>query len=285
MSGSVSIPSYLPTLFAANSPGDSLLASLYGNASTRTRGTTNPIAALTQARTGEAKQVAVIAAEPEVKRDIAEFTKALAAAKTPAELLANPVAMKVLLTANGLADQVPYKALATKALLSDGSKPGSLASQLPNSRWLSANKAMSFATKGLTLLNDPKTLAAITNGYAEVLWRTSLDQTTPGLSKALDFQTRASTITSVDQVLGDPTFRDVITTALGIPKEIAFQEIPAQERAISNRIDLKHFKDSKFVAQFTQRYLIAAQQAALQATGTGAPDLSTLAGQSAGLLV
>ena len=82
---------------------------------------------------------------------------------------------------------------------------------------------------------------------------------------------------------GDPTFRDVITTALGIPKEIAFQEITAQERAISNRIDLKQFKDAKFVAQFTQRYLIAAQQATSFATGV--PDLSTLAGQSAGLLV
>ena len=61
MSGSVSIPSYLPTLFAASSQGDSLLATLYGNAGSTTRGTINPIAALLQARTGEAKQVAVIA--------------------------------------------------------------------------------------------------------------------------------------------------------------------------------------------------------------------------------
>jgi hypothetical protein len=274
MSGSVnlSIPSYLPTLFASSSPGDSLLATLYGNAGP-TPGTMNPISALQQAKTGETSQVAVIAADPQVKRDLAQFTAALAAAKTPAQLLANPAALKVLLTANGLGDQLTYTALATKALLSDPSKPNSLASQLPDSRWLTMNKTYAFATKGLALLKDPKTIAAITSGYTEVLWRTGLDKTTPGLSNALDFQARASTITSVDQVLGDPTFRDVITTALGIPKEIAFQSITAQEQAISTRIDLTQFKDPKFVTQFTQRYLIASQQAA-----------SSQAGQSAGLL-
>src|SRR5258708_24455724 len=186
MSGSVnlSIPSYLPTLFASSSPGNSLLATLYGNADP-TPGMMNPIAALQQAKTGETSQVALIAADPQVKRDLAQFTAALAAAKTPAQLLANPAALKVLLTANGLADQVTYTALATKALLSDPSKPNALASQLPDSRWLTMNKTYAFATKGLTLLKDPKTIAAITNGYAELLWRTRLNQTTPGLSNAL----------------------------------------------------------------------------------------------------
>ena len=37
--------------------------------------------------------------------------------------------------------------------------------------------------------------------------------------------------------------------------------------------------------QFTQRYLIAAQQAASQNTATSGPDLTTLAAQSAGLIV
>ncbi len=285
MSGSVnlSIPSYLPTLFAASTPGNSLLATLYGYAGP-TPGTINPIAALQQAKTGETNQVALIAAEPQVKRDITQFTAALAAAKTPAQLLANPAALKVLLTANGLGDQVANTALATQALLSDPSKPNALATQLSDSRWLTMNKTYAFATKGLTLLNTPKAIAAITNGYAEVLWRTGLDQTTPGLSNALDFQARASTITNVDQVLGDPTFRAVITTALGVPQNIAFQDITAQEQAISTRIDLKQFKDPTFVTQFTQRYLIAAQQAASLAAGTGTADLTTLAGQSAGIL-
>jgi hypothetical protein len=286
MSGSIGLspPSYLATLFGSIAPADSMLATLYGYAGPNPA-TVNPIAALEQAKSGETRQVAVVAAEPQVKRDLAEFSKALAAAKTPAQLLANPAVLKVLLTANGLGDQVANTALATRALLSDGTKTGSLATQLSDARWLSVNKTYAFATKGLAILKDPKTLAAVTNGYAEVLWRTSLDQTTPGLSNALDFLKRASTIKDVDQVLGDPTFRAVLTTALGVPREIAFQTLTAQEQAISTRIDLKKFKDPGFVTQFTQRYLIAAQQAAIGASGVGAPDFTTLAVQSAGLVV
>lgn len=286
MSGvsNLSAPSYLPTLFASSSPGSSLLATLFGFAGPAP-GTVNPIAALEQAKAGESKQVALVEAEPQVKRDLAQFAHALATAKTPAELLANPIVLKVLLTTNGLGDQAGNTALATRALLSDPSKPNVLVNQLADSRWLSANKTYAFATKGLAILKDPKTLAAITNGYAEVLWRTTLDKTTPGLSNALDFLKRASTIKNVDQVLGDPTFRAVLTTALGVPREIAFQTLSAQEHAISTRIDLTKFKDPKFVTEFTQRYLIAAQQAAIEAFGSAAPDLTTLAVQSVGLVV
>lgn len=274
-------PSYLPTLFGAATQGSSLLASLYGY-SGPAPGTVNPIAALEQAKTNETKQVALVAAEPQVERDIAQFKQALAGAKTPAQLLANPAALKVLLTANGLGDQVNNTALATKALLANPAQPNSLINQLTDSRWLSVNKTFAFATKGLTALNNPTALAAVTNGYAEVLWRTNLDQTTPGLSNALDFLQRANTISSVDQVLGDPTFRSVLTTTLGVPEQIAFQPLTAQEQAISTRIDLKKFQDPSFVTQFTQRYLIAAQQAA--GASAAAPDLTQLAVQSAGLL-
>jgi len=67
-------PSYLPTLFASSTPGDSLLATLYGYGGA-TSGTVNPIAALQQAESGETKQVALVAAEPQVKRDIAQFVQ------------------------------------------------------------------------------------------------------------------------------------------------------------------------------------------------------------------
>ena len=286
MSGSINLsaPSYLPALLGSSSPGSSLLATLYGYAGPAA-GTVNPIAALTQAQTGETKQVALIAAEPQIKRDIAQFTQALATAKTPAQLLANPAALKVLLTANGLGDQVSNTALATQAMLADPSQPNSLVNQLTDSRWMTANKLYNFATKGLSVLNTPTSIAAITNGYAEVLWRTGLDQTTPGLSNALDFLQRAKTITNVDQVLGDPTFRAVLTTTLGVPQTIAFQDLTAQEHAISSRIDLTKFKDPAYVTQFTQQYLIAAQQAAALTSGAAPADLTTLAVQSAGLVV
>ncbi len=245
----------------------SLLDAVYG----KRVGGGNPVVALQSALKGEAKGVAAAAGEPQAKREIAAFRAAVASAKSPAELLANPAARKVLLTANGLGDQVEYGALATKALLSDTSKEGSLASKLADRRWLTVAKTFDFANQGLAALKKASVLDSISTGYAEVQWRTGLDKTTPGLSKAIDFRSRAGGITSAVQVLGDPVLRDVVTVALGVPKQIAFQPLEAQERAITSRVDLAQFKSPAFVEQFTRRYLIAAGDAAAKEAATAKP--------------
>ncbi len=265
--------SLLPT--TANQSSADLLGILYGKSTGA--GSTNPVLALQLALKTETKSVATVAKEPETARDIATFRAAVAKAKTPAELLANPVARKVLLTANGLGDQTDYGALVSKALLSDTTKTGSLASKLADTRWLSVAKTYDFANKGLTTLQKPGVLDSLANGYAEVKWRQSLDAATPGLSYALDFRSRAGTITSVDQVLGDKNLREVVTVALNIPKQIAFQSLQAQENAISSRLDITKFKSSAFVDQFTKRYLVAAGQAAAAAsTGTTTTGVASL---------
>jgi hypothetical protein len=297
MRGTVSLnaPSYLPTLLGSASRGASLLATLHGygghdqgghDYGGPAAGTVNPIEALERAISGETRQVAQVAAKPQVKRDIAQFTQALATAKTPEQLLANPAALKVLLTANGLGDQTGNTTLATQALLSDPSEFRSPSDDASNdTRWLSVNQTYAFAEKGLSVLKDPETVNAIANGYAEELWRTHLDETTPGLSNALDFQQRASTITGAEQIFGDPTFRVVIATVLGLPEQIGSQPPGAQEQAISDRLDLAKFKDPAFVTQLTQRYLIAVQQAATPPIDTAEPDLTTPETLSAGLVI
>jgi hypothetical protein len=191
--------------------------------------------------------------------------------------------MQVLMTANGLADQIPYTALAQKTLQSNVNDPKSLANMLADTRWKSVVQTYDFANKGLSVIQNPKVLSTIANGYAEVTWRRSLDATTPGLSNALTFRGEASTITSVDQILGDPVMRTVVTTALGIPLQIAFQPLEAQEKAIRTQLDITKFKDPKYVESFVQRYLIAANSSA--ASGGTTPDINTLAVQSQGLVV
>ena len=253
---------------ASTDPTTSLLGILYSRgAATASAGNgVNPTVALQTALATETKSVAAVAAQPQVARDIAAFRAAVANAKTPAALLANPAAVKVLLTANGLGDQASYTALVSKALLSDTSQTGSLASKLSNPQFLATAKTYDFANKGLSVLQKPSVLDAIANGYAEVQWRTSLDQNTPGLSNALTFRARASTIKSADDILGDPTLRTVVTTALGIPQQIAFQTLNAQEKAITNQLDITKFQSPAFVDQFTKRYLVAASTAASSTT-------------------
>lgn len=273
MSGSIS----------GSSGNDGYLLALFSSGGTGGGSSIDPISALTIAEKTQTSAVATEAQQPQVMRDLAAFRTAVAKAKTPQDLLNNPTALKVLLTANGLGDQAAYPALAVKALTSNPADSNALVNQLSDTRWKSVAQTYEFATKGLSILNQPQALATIANGYAEVLWRNSLDQQTPGLSNALTFRQEASTIKSVNQILGDPIMRTVVTTALGVPKEIALQDLGAQGLAITSRLDITKFKDPSFVDRFTQRYLIAAgQNAAQQRT---APSLTDLAVQATGLVI
>ena len=279
----------LSSLFAAVSGTSGTTASLLGAVyNTGTTGVSlsgqNPITALTNAETNQAQDIKATAAEPAVQRAVAAFTKAVRSATSPRQLLSNPSVMQVLMTANGLADQIPYTALAQKTLLSNVNTTGSLVNQLTDTRWKPVVQTYDFANKGLSVIQTPSVIATIASAYAEVTWRTSLDAATPGLSNALTFRQNAATVRSVDQILGDPVLRSVVTTTLGIPLQIAFQPLEAQQKAITSRLDITKLQDPKFVQQFAQRYLIAMAQNASASPATQ-PGMAALAVRAQGLVV
>ena len=276
---------YLTSLFpAATSGGGDLLSALYGYGSNGTSAARqNPILALRAAEKNSAQGIKMTAAEPEVQRAISKFTAAVTNAKSVDQLLADPAVLPVLLTANGLGNQTSYTALATRALTSDLKDPKSLANTLTDTRWKPVVETYDFANKGLSVIQKPEVISTIANAYAEITWRQSLDETTPGLSNALSFRANGTSISSVYQILGDPMLRTVVTTVLGLPLQIALQPLEAQEKAISSRLDITQFKDQKFVEQFAQRYLIAANAAAAGSNQT--PSLDAIAVQARGLVV
>lgn len=257
-----------------------LLATLFGQGTGRVQSGLSPTQALRNAEAHRDRDVALVAKQPDVRRVTEAFSKAVANAESPAALLRDPAALEVILTANGLGDQIGRNALARNALMSDVTKPDALANRLTDTRWSKAAKLYDFARSGLTVIRKPGVVESLVNGYAEVKWRGSLDRTTPGLSNALTFRARASSIGSAYDILGDPVLREVVTTALKVPKQIAFQPLTAQVNAITTRLDLAKLKDANFVDKFTQRYLQAASEAANTDT---ASDLASLAVRSFGL--
>jgi len=286
------IGSYLTTLYAgitssaADSGANSLFDTIYGIGSQATNAVgQNPVTALESAEQNQTQDITLTAAQPQVQRAIASFTAAVKSATSVQQLLSNPTVLQVLLTANGMADQIPYTALAQQALQSNLTDSNSLANTLTDTRWKTTAALYNFASQGLAVIQQPKVISSIANGYAENTWLQSLDATTPGLSYALSFRNTASSITSVDQILGDPVMRTVVTTTLGIPLQIAFQPLEAQEKAISSQLDISQFKDPKFVDTFLQRYIIAAATASSTSSTSSTPSLTALAAQAQGLVV
>jgi hypothetical protein len=179
-------PSYLPSLVGSRQQGNSLLA-LLSDKTGLAAATGDPDAAADLGLTSPSRQGALVTAEPQARRDIARFTEALAAADTPAQLLGNPIALRVLLTSHGLADQAGNSALAMRALLSNPARSNSVLNQLKDPRWLAVNDRYSFAAQGLAVLRNPATVAAICDSYAEALRVTALVKAPPAASGALAF--------------------------------------------------------------------------------------------------
>lgn len=188
MRGSVTLnaPSYRPALVGSRLQADSLLASLSGRAGLEPM-TSDADVGSEPGQTNATRPISLASAEPQVKRDLAQFTQALAAANTPSQLLANPVALRVLLTAHGLADHAGNSALATRALLSNPARSNSLLNQLKDPRWFAVNGLYSFATQGLAMLRNPDTVASISRSYAEALHGSSLVPAPPEGPGTLSF--------------------------------------------------------------------------------------------------
>ena len=240
----------------------SMLTTLYSGATSTGRAVSsgNPILDLKLAEKNQAAEVAKQAKDPTVIRDLAAFTKGIANAKDLNTALQNPNVLKVLLTANGMADQMQFTALASKALESDPNDPNSLVNKLTDTRWKTLATTYNLATKGLAGLQDPTVQSQIASAYEQVTWLNSLNKATPGLAQAMQFKQQASKITNVDQVLSNPINWEVVLTALGIPQQIAFQPLSTREHAVSSRLDITKLQDPQFVTTLTDQYLLNKQQ-------------------------
>jgi hypothetical protein len=267
----------------------SMLTTIYGGAATASGPSTfvstgNPLLDLKLAQKQEAADVALEAKQPLVTQAITAFKKAVAGATSIENALANPNIQQVLLTANGLSKYIGDTKLVQKALLSDPNNPKSLANQMGDYGLLNTVLTYNFAKNGLAELQNPKVVAALTNGYAEMMWRQSLEQVTPGLSNALTFLGQAGSIRSVNDILNNLVNFEVVTTALGIPTAIVNQDHTAQTQAISARLNIADLQNPNFVTSLTDQYLLTMQMNNASAAGTGT-SLDALAVQAAGLLV
>jgi hypothetical protein len=214
--------------------------------------------ALKNADANEAKQLADAAKQLDVQRDLARYAKVVASAKTLDDVLDDPVARKVFLTAEGLRDQVDYVGLAKRALKSDPTDANSVASKMEsvNKTWLQVAAKYSFNLVGVSPLKISDSIKEISDNYIAEKRLDNLDAQLPGLGTAMLFKKVAASLDTPLKILGSAIGREVITTAFNIPKQIAVQEVEAQEKVIAARMDPKKLADSKFVDQLVQRYLI-----------------------------
>ena len=216
-------------------------------------------AALINAEKNEAKQVAQVAKDPQIVKDLTRYEKVVKNAKSLDDVLNDPVARRVFMTANGLKDFADYTGMAKKVLASDPSDTSSPAAKLAsvNGTWYDTVKKYPVGLAGIGVLQISDAVAEVKNNYLAEKRLDMLDAQMPGLGSAVLFKQVASKLEDATDVLASGLGREVVTTAFGIPKQIAVQSLVAQEKAINQRVDVSKFKNASYVDIIAQRYLLA----------------------------
>jgi hypothetical protein len=195
---------------------------------------------------------------PTFQRSVDAFKAALPNIKTVDDLLGNRQALTVALGAFQLEDEVDAKGLLKKILTQDPSASTSLVNQLADPRYKQFVAAFgSLATDGGAAINASGFADSVVTSFARNQFEESVGQDNPAVREALYFSRTASQVTTINQVLADPTLGDVVRTAEGLPAEAGALD-PTQQAAQLSRtgFDVTKLQDPAFVAKFVQRYLI-----------------------------
>jgi hypothetical protein len=203
------------------------------------------------------------------------------------QIFSDPKLLNFILTATGLGDQTQNVGLVKAALLSDPTKKTSVANQLSssNAKFLSADQTLQLYN-GLSNLQDPATIQALITNYQQNTFEQGIAQNDQSVANARYFarnvaqavQAQSTSTNQAFAILGDSVLRTVVTTALGIPPQLANMPVADQAAAITKRINVSQFTNPNFTAQFVSRYLTQVQTNAFQADLGTASDvaLSTL---------
>jgi hypothetical protein len=253
--------SMVSLLFGSTSSSGGIDLSLITKSSSSGTGSTDigsVKSALANAEKNEAKQLAQLAKDPLIQKDLARYARVVKDAKTLDDVLNDPVARKVFMTAAGLKGEINSLGLARKALNSDPYDSDSVAAQMSsiNGAWLETVTKWNTNLAGIGVLQVSDAVTEISNDYLAEKRLDMLDQQMAGLGSAVLFKEIAKNLEDATDILGSPLGREIVTTAFNIPKEIAVQSLEAQEKAILQRMNPAKLQNAHFVDQIAQRYLI-----------------------------
>lgn len=152
-------PAVLSMLYSGSSSGTNSLTSLVTGAGTASSGVATASAGaikagLVNAEKNEAKQLAQVAKDPQVVKDLARYEKVVKNAESIDDVLNDPIARKVLMTANGLKADVDNIGLLKRGLMSDPSDSKSVAAQMSsiNGAWIDFANKYNLAEYGIDRL-------------------------------------------------------------------------------------------------------------------------------------
>ncbi len=202
------------------------------------------------------QQVTAFQQQPTISRNLEAFQANAANITTVDQLLDDRRSLEVVLSSFQLEDQINSRALIRKILTEPPDERGSLANRLLDPRYRTLADSLQGLAAGERPFSDPSKVAEIAAGYIDNEFEKAVGENTPGIREALFFRRNIGGIESLNQLLADPTLKEVARVAVGLPEDVGALDFEQQRTRFDERIDIEKFKDEKFVDAFLRRYLI-----------------------------
>jgi hypothetical protein len=208
----------------------------------------------------------------DVQRDVDRGLAALDKVTNVDELFKNYRALEFVTSALGISSRLANPGLLKRALLSDPADDKSLINQLNSPSLKNAQSSLKLLETGVATLKSEAFKEELVDSFKRTKYEQNIAQDNPEVTKARYFKNNVKNATdNIYKILGDGVLRDVVTSTLGLPREIAIQPVETQARAVTSRIDITRFNDPAFVDKFIQRYLSTADQKKQQSGGVSGP--------------
>jgi len=237
-----------------------------------------------------ARQQAVQQALPAQSRDEAYFRDRIGKADTAEKLVGDKRLLRIALTAFGLEGDVNSKAFIQKILEGGTLKEGSLANKLADKQYQKFSAAFGYGDFSVPRTKLSTFADEILTQYRARTFETAVGDQNNSYRLALNAERElpllAAKTNSADAkwytILGSAPLREVMQTALGLPKSFASIDIDqqvsvlkARTEAVFGSSDPAQFNDAKKMEALTRRYLL---QSEIQGqTTTSSPAARALA--------
>lgn len=227
------------------------------------------------------RQQAVVQAQPVRQREESYFRQKIGSIGSAAELVADRRLLSVALTAFGLEADLPNKAFIQKVLEGGTLKEGTLANKLADKQYQKLSAAFGFGDYTVPRTRISTFADEILTQYRARSFEASVGAQNNSYRLALNAERELPSIAGRKTsetakwytVLGSAPLREVMQTALGLPKSFASIDLDKQVSVLKTKVaqafgsdTVTQFSDPKTMEALTRRYV---QRAEAQEQGTG----------------
>jgi hypothetical protein len=204
--------------------------------------------------TVEAIKAGLAADDPALVKQNKDYEAAVATVTTIDGFLNNDAVYAYAMKAFGLSTETNSKDFMRSILQGGVADPKSLANTQKDTVYAEFAATFDFAGKGA----EATTFRAAVDGTEAKFMRQKLEEDAgaqnEGVRLALNFERKASAITSWYDVLADKALASVVRTAFSLPDSIAQADVDKQVALFKQKFDIEDFADKAALGKFLKRF-------------------------------